>query len=314
MNNSLDKLISNDELLTYICLILGIFNTFLMSIVITGIKHSFSIYIFLLFEAIFLIFIVYFILKKKDVYNKDDDIKYDWYFYLRISIIILVFFNFSLYIYNITNDPSTNSLKNGGGGSLSSLVGSSSRSNRVAPAAPADAAAPTNIENEIKIKMLQEELEPLVSALTNDINKLNKGEIGVGSTDLLREKIANINAKISNLRASTRASRETSRASRETSRETSRAPARAPARAPRETSRAPARAPARVPARVPAREASNRVVQDPFPYQNSVSTTNPELTTRDIFRSDLPPNEKISLWGKLEKEKNEKGVKKINKK
>ena len=299
MNNSLDKLISNDELLTYICLILGIFNTFLMSIVITGIKHSFSIYIFLLFEAIFLIFIVYFILKKKDVYNKDDEIKYDWYFYLRISIIILVFFNFSLYIYNITNDPSTNSLKNGGGGSLSSLVGSSSRSNRVAPAAPADAAAPTNIENEIKIKMLQEELEPLVSALTNDINKLNKGEIGVGSTDLLREKIANINAKISNLRASTRASRETSRASRETS---------------RETSRAPARAPARVPARVPAREASNRVVQDPFPYQNSVSTTNPELTTRDIFRSDLPPNEKISLWGKLEKEKNEKGVKKINKK
>ena len=116
MNNSLDKLISNDELLTYICLILGIFNTFLMSIVITGIKHSFSIYIFLLFEALFLIFIVYFILKKKDVYNKDDDIKYDWYFYLRISIITLVFFNFALYIYNISNDSSTNPRKNGGGG------------------------------------------------------------------------------------------------------------------------------------------------------------------------------------------------------
>ena len=306
MNNSLDKLISNDELLTYICLILGIFNTFLMSIVITGIKHSFSIYIFLLFEAIFLIFIVYFILKKKDVYNKDDDIKYDWYFYLRISIIILVFFNFSLYIYNITNDSSTNPRKNGGGGSLSSFVSSSSRSNRVAPAAPA---APTNIENEIKIKMLQEELEPLVSALTNDINKLNKGEIGAGSTDLLRKKIGNINAEISKLRASTRASRaparEPARAPARAPRETSRAPARAL----RETSRAPARVPARVPAREASREASNRVVQDPFPYQNSVSTTNPELTTRDIFRSDLPANGKISLWGKLEKEKKEKGLK-----
>ena len=298
MNNSLDKLIGNDELLTYICLILSILNTLLMSIVINDIRCNFNIYIFLLFEALFLIFIVYFLLKKKDVYSKDDDIKYDWYFYLRISIITLVFFNFSLYIYNITNDSSTNPRKNGGGGSLSSFVVSSSRSNRVAPAAPAAPAAPTNIENEIKIKMLQEELEPLVSALTNDINKLNKGEIGVGTTDLLRKKIGNINAEISKLRASTRASRETSRA-----------PARAPARAPRETSRAPARVPARVPAREASREASNRVVQDPFPYQNSVSTTNPELTTRDIFRSDLPANGKISLWGKLEKEKKEKGLK-----
>ena len=309
MNNSLDKLIGNDELLTYICLILGIFNTFLMSMIITGIKHNFNLYIFLLFEALFLIFIVYFILKKKDVYSKDDDIKYDWYFYLRISIITLVFFNFSLYIYNITNDSSTNPRKNGGGGSLSSFVG---KSNRVAPAAP------TNIENEIKIKMLQEELEPLVSALTNDINKLNKGEIGAGSTDLLRKKIGNINAEISKLRASIRAPRAPARAAsraaprapakapRETSRAPARAPAKAPARAPRETSRAPARAPARE----ASREASNRVVQDPFPYQNSVSTTNPELTTRDIFRSDLPPEEKISLWGKLEKEKNEKKVKK----
>ena len=306
MNNSLDKLIGNDELLTYICLILGIFNTFLMSMIITGIKHNFNLYIFLLFEALFLIFIVYFILKKKDVYSKDDDIKYDWYFYLRISIITLVFFNFSLYIYNITNDSSTNPRKNGGGGSLSSFVSSSSRSNRVAPAAPA---APTNIENEIKIKMLQEELEPLVSALTNDINKLNKGEIGAGSTDLLRKKIGNINAEISKLRASTRASRaparEPARAPARAPRETSRAPARAL----RETSRAPARVPARVPAREASREASNRVVQDPFPYQNSVSTTNPELTTRDIFRSDLPANGKISLWGKLEKEKKEKGLK-----
>jgi hypothetical protein len=61
-------------------------------------------------------------LKKKDVYGKDDDIKYDWYFYLRVSIIILVFFNFALYIYDITNDPSINPKKTGGAGN--SIFGS----------------------------------------------------------------------------------------------------------------------------------------------------------------------------------------------
>ena len=119
MNNSLDKLIGNDELLTYICLILAILNTLLMSMVINDTKGNFNIYIFLLFEALFLIFIVYFILKKKDVYSKDDDIKYDWYFYLRISIITLVFFNFALYIYKISNDSSIDLSKNGGGGAFS---------------------------------------------------------------------------------------------------------------------------------------------------------------------------------------------------
>jgi len=122
MNNSLDKLIGNDELLTYICLILAILNTLLMSMVINDTNCNFNIYIFLLFEALFLIFIVYFILKKKDVYSKDDDIKYDWYFYLRISIITLVFFNFALYIYNISNDSSTNPRKNGGGERLKNLL------------------------------------------------------------------------------------------------------------------------------------------------------------------------------------------------
>ena len=119
MNNYLDKLIGDDELLTYICLILAILNTLLMSIVITDIRCNFNIYIFLLFEALFLIFIVYFLLKNKDVYSKDDDIKYDWYFYLRVSIITLVFLNFALYIYKISNDSSIDLSKNGGGGAFS---------------------------------------------------------------------------------------------------------------------------------------------------------------------------------------------------
>ena len=119
MNNYLDKLIGDDELLTYICLILAIFNILLISMIINDIENYFSIYIFILFVVLFLIFIVYFLLKKKDSDNKDDEIKYDWYFYLRISIIILVFLNFVLYIYKISNDSSIDLSKNGGGGAFS---------------------------------------------------------------------------------------------------------------------------------------------------------------------------------------------------
>jgi len=291
MNNSLDKLIDNDELLTYICLILGIFNTFLMSMIITGIKHNFNLYIFLLFEALFLIFIVYFILKKKDVYSKDDDIKYDWYFYLRISIITLVFFNFSLYIYNITNDSSTNPRKNGGGGTLSSLVGSSSRSNRVAPAAPA-APAQTNIENEIK--MLQEELEPLVKQCTiyHDILKsrmrrmqYNDNETIKENSELaakiapLRVKIGKINEKINKL-GRTGASRAASRAPRAAS-----------------------------------REASNRVVQDPFPYQTADSNYKSKRSDiSDIMRdTNLTALQKTTLWAELKKEERRKKEKMLKK-
>lgn len=246
MNNSLDKLIGNDELLTYICLILGIFNTFLMSMVITSIKHNFNIYIFLLFEALFLIFIVYFILKKKDSYNKDDDIKYDWYFYLRVSIITLVFFNFSLYIYNITKDSSKNPRKNGGGPVLSS---GRSRSNKVAQAAPTDI--------DIEIALLKNELKTLTSKLTIDIGKLNKREIGVGSTDTLREEIEKKIATLNKLQGeSTVASRTTSRAS----------------------------------ARASARAASNRVVQDPFPYQIADSNDKRSDKRSDIINIMRDPN------------------------
>jgi hypothetical protein len=253
MNNSLDKLIGNDELLTYICLILGIFNTFLMSMVITGIKHNFNIYIFLLFEALFLIFIVYFILKKKDVYSKDDDIKYDWYFYLRISIITLAFFNFSLYIYNITNDSSINPRKNGGGGALTSLV--SSRSNKVAP---------TDIGKKIEKDILLKELASLrrkymeghaiLEKSINDTNTRNtkKNSKIVDKIEPLRIRMSEINAELKKLEESTAAT--TSTASRTT---TSRAAA---SRASREASRA---------SRASRASASNKVLPDPvkFPYQ-----------------------------------------------
>ena len=270
MNNSLDKLIGNDELLTYICLILGIFNTFLMSMVITSIKHNFNIYVFLLFEALFLIFIVYFILKKKDSYNKDDDIKYDWYFYLRVSIITLVFFNFSLYIYNITKDSSKNPRKNGGGPVLSS---GRSRSNKVAPAAPTDI--------DIEIALLKNELKPLTSKLTKDLKMLksrmrNKDDKTIKenyelAADIapVRERIEDINKEINKLQGeSTVATIATSRAS----------------------------------ARATTRAASNRVVQDPFPYQIADSNKRSDKRS-DISNimsdTNLTALEKTTLWAQL---------------
>jgi hypothetical protein len=117
MSNSLDKLISKDELLTYLCLTIGIINAiYIFIIMINDIKHNMAL--ILLFEFLFLIFIISFLLKKRDVYNKDDDIKYDWYFYLRISIIIIAFLCFVLYIKYLLIDSAINK-KRGGAGTTS---------------------------------------------------------------------------------------------------------------------------------------------------------------------------------------------------
>jgi hypothetical protein len=83
---------------------------------INDIKHNMAL--ILLFEFLFLIFIISFLLKKRDVYNKDDDIKYDWYFYLRISIIIIAFLCFVIYIKYLLIDSAINK-KQGGAGTTS---------------------------------------------------------------------------------------------------------------------------------------------------------------------------------------------------
>ena len=114
MSNSLDKLISKDELLTYLCLTIGIINIiYIFIIMINDIKHNMAL--ILLFEFLFLIFIISFLLKKRDVYNKDDDIKYDWYFYLRISIIIIAFLCFVIYIKYLLIDSAINKKRGGAG-------------------------------------------------------------------------------------------------------------------------------------------------------------------------------------------------------
>jgi len=163
-----------------------------MSIVINDTENNFNIYIFLLFEALFLIFIVYFILKKKDVYSKDDEIKYDWYFYLRISIITLAFFNFFLYIYNITKDSSKNSRKNGGGGAFSSF-----KSNKVVPVEENLDYTLLNLNeelNKLRNKLSyttkkQIELEKDVLSETNNLNLKNTDEQKEEINNLINNKI-----------------------------------------------------------------------------------------------------------------------------
>jgi hypothetical protein len=299
MTNKLDKLIGNDELLTYICLILAILNTFLLSVIINDTNHKYSIYIFVLFEALFLIFIVFFLLKKKDVYSKDDDIKYDWYFYLRVSIIILVFFNFALYIYNISKDPSLNPPKNGGGHAFST-----GKSNRIAPAASeAQAASADNNANEIAI--LQHKLAPLVSEYSKglkqiqstmndqDSTNINKNRKIVDKIEPLRTEIEEINAEIKKLQRQGKSTVAT------TSRAASRATERATLRETRATERALRASRATEKALRASSATSNRVLPVPFPYQEPVLPA--EVTIRDIMRSNLPPIEKTALWAKSSK-------------
>ena len=286
MNNSLDKLIGNDELLTYICLILAILNTLLMSMVINDTNCNFNIYIFLLFEALFLIFIVYFILKKKDVYSKDDDIKYDWYFYLRISIITLVFFNFALYIYNISNDSSTNPRKSGGG-----------------PVFSRNKVAPTNIENELRLNLLKQKLKSLLEEYKIGLGKVEKREMDVDSIAPLRLEMEDINEQIEKLlekstTATSRAAKTTrSRAASEKLREEA---SRTTSRASKELREEALRA-----TRATSKD-TNRVV--PFPYQpplnltTPVPTTNPEIAK--IFSSaELSAKQKIAKWSELNNKK-----------
>jgi PHD/YefM family antitoxin component YafN of YafNO toxin-antitoxin module len=155
-------------------------------------------------------------LKNKDVYVKEDDIKYDWYFYLRVSIIILVFFNFALYIYNISKDPSINPKKTGGGPAFSK------RNNKVAPDA--------SVDNKIKkIEILKQRLNPLINeykeglkkiTITNnnqDSNKITENsQFAESIIAPLRKKIEKISAELKKLQGEStvaKTSRAESRAS-----------------------------------------------------------------------------------------------------
>lgn len=127
MTTSLDKFISNDEILSYTCIIIGTITIIFLYIVMMK-KIDVSIYPIALFEIAFVIFVVSFLLKKKDIYDydKNDDIKYDLYFYLRISLIIISIICFILYSkYLLIEEEIKISKKKGGGNDFFKKVSTS---------------------------------------------------------------------------------------------------------------------------------------------------------------------------------------------
>ena len=88
-------------------------------------KIDVSIYPIALFEIAFVIFVVSFLLKKRDVYDKNDDIKYDLYFYLRISLIIISIICFILYSKYLLIEEEIKISKKGGGNDFFKKVSAS---------------------------------------------------------------------------------------------------------------------------------------------------------------------------------------------
>ena len=177
MNNSIDKLITNDELLTYICLIVGIANILYFFRILRRDVIQY-IYLFLIFEFLFLIFIIYFFIKKKDIYKTDSVIEYDWYFYLRVIIIIYSFGCFILYIIFVlsksaSNDIKTRSVRSTGGTNSSSRITVSKRISNFFSSSIAVPVAKLYKRVLHKNKYLESELENLNSEL-DKINNLIK--------------------------------------------------------------------------------------------------------------------------------------------
>lgn len=179
MNNSIDKLITNDELLTYICLIVGIANIIYFFRILRKDVVQY-IYLFLVFEFLFLIFIIYFFIKKKDIYKTDNVIEYNWYFYLRVIIIIYSFVCFILYIIFVlsksaSNDINTCDVRSTGGTGGTGGTNSGSRitvSKRISNFFSSSIAAPVaKLYKRVlhKNKYLESELENL----NNELDKIN---------------------------------------------------------------------------------------------------------------------------------------------
>ena len=173
MNNSIDKLITNDELLTYICLIVGIANIIYFFRILRKDVVQY-IYLFLVFEFLFLIFIIYFFIKKKDIYKTDNVIEYNWYFYLRVIIIIYSFVCFILYIIFVlsksaSNDINTCDVRSTGGTNSGSRITVSKRISNFFSSSIAAPVAKLYKRVLHKNKYLESELENL----NNELDKIN---------------------------------------------------------------------------------------------------------------------------------------------
>jgi len=90
-------MLNNDEIITYICIILSFINISILFYVYFIDKNiiQYLFYIFNIFILFFIIFIIYFSIKQN---NKENIIEFNIFYYLRIILIILNLICYSFYI------------------------------------------------------------------------------------------------------------------------------------------------------------------------------------------------------------------------
>ena len=110
-------MLNNDEIITYICIILSFINISILFYVyfIDKNKIQYLFYIFNIFILFFIIFIIYFSIKQN---NKENIIEFNIFYYLRIILrIILIIINlicYSFYIkYFLTDNIKTKKIVGG---------------------------------------------------------------------------------------------------------------------------------------------------------------------------------------------------------
>ena len=109
-------MLNNDEIITYICIILSFINISILFYVyfIDKNKIQYLFYIFNIFIFFLIIFIIYFSMQQN---NKENIIEFNVFYYLRIILIILNLICFSFYIkYFLTDNIKTKKIIGGGDG------------------------------------------------------------------------------------------------------------------------------------------------------------------------------------------------------
>jgi|LakMenE01Jun11ns_1017448.scaffolds.fasta_scaffold9819523_2 hypothetical protein len=106
-------MLNNDEIITYICIILSFINISILFYVyfIDKNKIQYLFYIFNIFILFFIIFIIYFSIKQN---NKENIIEFNIFYYLRIILIIINLICYSFYIkYFLTDNIKTKKIVGG---------------------------------------------------------------------------------------------------------------------------------------------------------------------------------------------------------
>lgn len=191
-NESSNKVIENDELLTYITILLSIF---IIPLIYLNMNNT-NIISLLLFISLLFIFIC------KNIQHSDKNdynIKYDLYFYLRIILIIIILLHFFQYIYNV--NTTINSKKTRGGGTIGNVrnfFGNLFRKNKIAPIKKNNSFV-SNTFTESKKGTYNSNSETLVSFSTNASNGsiISNGDVDLDVSSNIQYTISDKNRPLS---------------------------------------------------------------------------------------------------------------------